>query len=353
MESVVSASPAAADLDEIVSRAAPMLRTLEGRCVLIAGAGGFLGAYLALTLAHANDTLLATPCRALLVDSFVTGLPDRLRSLTERQDCEIVRASLTELPPLTCDVVVHAASIASPVAYRRLPLETIDVNVRGTWALLELARVQDIQSLLFLSSSEVYGDPEGRFVPTAEDYVGRVSFTGPRACYDESKRLGETLCRVYFEQHRVRVKVARPFNVYGPGMRLDDGRVVPDLIRQGLDGGPLVLHSDGTPTRSFCYATDATVAFFALLASSEDGEAFNVGTPEEVSMDHLAREIGTLFGVDEVVHRPASDSNYLVGNPQRRCPDVTKIASRVGWRPSVTLADGLRRTVDAYALERA
>jgi len=242
----------------------------------------------------------------------------------------------------------QAASIASPPIYRRFPLETIEVNALGTWNLLRLAHARSVTSFLHLSSSEVYGDPENSAIPTPEEYVGRVSFTGPRACYDESKRLAETICRLYFEKHALPVKVVRPFNVYGPTLRLDDGRVVPDLLRQGLAGGPLVLYSDGTPTRSFCYVTDAIVAFLRVLTSDRNGEAFNVGTTEEVSMRQLAELTGEVLGIREVRLEASTDSRYLSDNPQRRCPDIRKIRDQIGWVPSVTLRDGLRLTAEYY-----
>lgn len=334
--------PPATDIDEILERAEVQLRALADSRLLVTGAGGFLAAYLSEAIVAANDRLLAAPIRLICVDNFVTGLPERLAALDDRRDVEIKNIAVQHLPDLTVDRVVHAASIASPPVYRERPLETIEVNVLGTWRILNLARTVPTARVLHLSSSEVYGDPEETSVPTPEDYVGRVSFTGPRACYDESKRLSETLCRLYADQFDVDVVVARPFNVYGPTIRLDDGRVVPDLVRQAIHGGPLVLHSDGFPTRSFCYATDAVSALLTLLVAGERGEAYNVGNPEEVSMTDLAERIAERFGVRQVKHEPAPDTHYLVDNPQRRCPDITKIG-RLGWVPVVGLDEGIDR----------
>lgn len=343
-----SLQPPIDDLREILGRSTPALRALSGKRLLVTGAAGFLGAYFCHAIALANDELLPEPCRLVCVDTFVTGTPDRLADLAPRDDCAVVNASVAQLTALDADLVVHAASIASPTVYRRMPLETIEVNVLGTMRVLALATAARVQSMLYLSSSEVYGDPEETAIPTPEDYVGRVSFTGPRACYDESKRLAETLCRVYFERDRLPVKVARPFNVYGPTLRLDDGRVIPDLLRQGLAGGPLVLHSDGAPTRSFCYVTDATTAFLDLLVSEHQGEAFNVGTPEEVSMAELAALVGELFDGQAVQHQAATDAHYLTDNPRRRCPDISKIRRLLGWGPRVSLREGLARMVRYY-----
>jgi dTDP-glucose 4,6-dehydratase/UDP-glucuronate decarboxylase len=345
--------PPLEDLDEIVARASTSMRWLAGRSVLVAGAGGFIGAYICHAIARANDTLLERACSLICLDNFRTGTRDRLRSLEARSDCSILDVPLEDLVELGADVVVHAASIASPPVYRRFPLETIEVNVLGTWNLLRLAQERSAASFLHLSSSEVYGDPDEDAIPTGEEYVGRVSFTGPRACYDESKRLSETLCRLYFERHGLNVKVVRPFNVYGPTLRLDDGRIIPDLFRQGLEGGPLVLHSDGTPTRSFCYVTDFVAASLQVLASDRNGEAFNVGTPEEISIRAVATLIGELLGVQEIRTVTSGDGRYLTDNPQRRCPDIRKIRDQIGWTPQVPLREGLRRTASYYRARQA
>ncbi|MDQ2912362.1 MAG: NAD-dependent epimerase/dehydratase family protein [Chloroflexota bacterium] len=344
-------APPSGDVLEIVTRAERSLRSLEGSRLLVTGGAGFLGSYICHALALANDTLFKQRCTISCVDTFVTGSSDRIAELRSRPDFRFNEGSAVDIHESDSDFIVHAASIASPPMYRQLPLETVEANVLGTWNMLRLAK-EGCRSFLYLSSSEVYGDPEDAAIPTREDYVGRVSFTGPRACYDESKRLAETLCRLFFERHAVPVKVARPFNVYGPGLRLDDGRLVPDLIRQALAGPELVLHSDGTPTRSFCYVTDAIAAFFGLLACDADGEAFNVGVPHEISVWELAQKLAALTGGRAVTSRPSEDSRYLTDNPSRRLPDIEKIQRAIDWRPLVSLDEGLSRTVRSYG-ERA
>lgn len=342
-------NPVPADLVEIVDRSTESLTTLSGKRLLVAGAGGFLASTLCHAIVRANHTVLASnPCTLIAVDNFVTGLPANLEGLTTHRHFSALNRSVTQLERLDADFVFHAASIASPAVYRRRPLETMEVNSLGTWRLLDLARAEGVESFLYLSSSEVYGDPEPSAIPTDEDYVGRVSFTGPRACYDESKRFAETLCRTFFEQHRVPVKVARPFNVYGPMLRLDDGRMIPDLMRSVVERKPVVLHSDGKPTRSFCYVTDATTAFLALLVSPHDGEAFNVGTTEEVTMLEVATRVSALADLGPVTFAAAEDDRYLVDNPQRRCPNIAKIATTIGWAPTVALDEGLRRTLATF-----
>jgi nucleoside-diphosphate-sugar epimerase len=222
----------------------PMER-LAGKTLLLTGACGFLGAYVLDVLAHWNRTQ-ARPCRILAMDNHLVGLPERVQHLRDRPDIRFLDQDLTRpyLPDEPIHAIFHAAGVASPTFYRRYPLETLDVNVGGTRQLLELCRTQPVERMLHLSTSEIYGDPTPDAIPTREDYRGLVSCTGPRACYDESKRLSETLCALYHQLHGVPVAVGRPFNVYGPGQRIDDRRIVPDLMQAALRGGPLVLLSD-------------------------------------------------------------------------------------------------------------
>lgn len=213
------------------------------------------------------------------------------------------------------------------------------------------SRHTGVRSIVYISTSEIYGDPEPRFIPTSEDYRGSVSCTGPRACYDESKRLAESLCSIYRNLYATPVKVIRPFNVYGPGQRLDDRRIVPDLISAALERRPLVLYSDGCATRSFCYVSDFIRAMFFILLSSADGEAFNVGNDErEISMSDFARELSRVAGPLslEVIHETSKDPQYLTDNPQRRCPNLTKLRTFFPWQPKVGLTEGLRRTLLSY-----
>ncbi|MGH9652438.1 MAG: NAD-dependent epimerase/dehydratase family protein, partial [Bryobacteraceae bacterium] len=207
------------------------------------------------------------------------------------------------------------------------------------------------RSLLYISTSEIYGDPDAAHIPTREDYRGNVSCTGPRACYDESKRMAETLCWVYHELYKVPVKAIRPFNVYGPGQRLDDKRIIPDLVSAALERRAIELFSDGRATRSFCYVSDAIRALWLILLSDANGEAFNVGNDErEIAIGELAELISQVAGPPrlEIRHRASEDKHYLTDNPQRRCPDLGKLRGRLGWSPKVPLAEGLERTLHSY-----
>jgi nucleoside-diphosphate-sugar epimerase len=249
------------------------------------------------------------------------------------------------------------------MVYRRYPLETMDANINGLRQLLDRARSQadqgrPLRGFLFYSSSEIYGDPLPEAIPTPEDYRGNVSCTGPRACYDESKRYGETLSVVFARTYGVPVTIARPFNNYGPGLRIDDGRVIPDFARAILEGRDIVMHSDGSPTRTFCYSADAICGYYRVLVLGRPGEAYNIGveTPE-ISMRELAlalqAEARSLFGYrGAVITAPSAEADYLVDNPQRRCPIIAKARTEIGYTPRVALPDGLRRSLRWYAEQR-
>jgi UDP-glucuronate decarboxylase len=337
------------DLRAIVTRASRALRQLAGKTVLVSGAAGFLPSYIVDALARANDEILPEPCRVVAIDNMITSDWSRLTHLEGRADTVLLQANIVEGVPFddAVDYLVHGASIASPTWYRRYPLETIDVNVSGTRRLLELARVHGARFLL-LSSSEIYGDPPRERVPTPEDYWGNVSPTGPRAPYDESKRLAETLCTTFHRVYGTEVVIIRPFNVYGPRLRLDDGRVIPDFLRDALASEPVSLLSDGRPTRSFCYVSDFVAALLWLLVEGTSGEAYNVGNDEEVSIRQVADLVAELAGSPGVRVSESSDPDYLTDNPSRRCPDLRKTKAAIAWGPEVPLREGLARTLAHY-----
>lgn len=322
--------------------------------VLVTGAAGFLGSYLVDFLAGLNEFGRGAPGSIIALDNYSTGTRDRLAHLVGRPDVTILDADIGDPVSLPQEVhyIVHAASIASPVTYRRYPVETIKANVMGTWNLLELARKANTRSLLFLSTSEIYGDPPSENVPTSESYWGNVNTIGPRACYDESKRLGETLCATYFREYQVPVKICRLFNVYGPRMTLDDGRLVSDLMKAARQGLPLTLYSDGQATRSFCYVSDALFQLVSVLLSGVDGEVYNVGNDDEVTVQQVADLVAeTIGGGLPVEYRQHPDKDYVTDNPQRRCPDLSKIRSLTSFTDLMDLRSGLLRTARWYGMD--
>jgi dTDP-glucose 4,6-dehydratase/UDP-glucuronate decarboxylase len=345
------------DAKLITGDLAQLLPALAGSTLLVTGAQGFLCSYIVDAVAHYNDVSRKPPCRIIVVDNLSSSQGERLAHLTNRRDVVFLQHDVAR--PLVLDEplhwIVHGASIASPSIYRQYPLETIDANVTGTRNLLALAGEKNVRGMVIMSSSEIYGDPQPEFVPTPETYRGNVSCFGPRACYDESKRMAETLCWVYHDKFGIRANCIRPFNVYGPGLRLEDKRVLPDFIKTALSDQPIVLFSDGTPTRTFCYVTDFVRGLFHVLVSGKGGEAFNVGNDQgEVSIIDLAERVRQVAA--EVLKRPpvpvelrrSEDRLYLVDNPQRRCPDISKMQRFFRWSPAVTLDDGLYRTLRAW-----
>lgn len=338
----------AEDLATVRESTTASLETLSGATVLVAGGAGFLPSYIVDAIASANDQSSLPPTQIVCLDNFKTGLPDRLAHLKGRGDVSLIQHDITqELPPdLNPEFIIHAASIASPAWYRTFPLETIDINVIGTRRLLELGRRSNVTAFLYVSSSEIYGDPPPEMVPTKEEYWGNVSSLGPRACYDESKRLAETLCMTYFRSFQLPVRIVRPFNVYGPRLRLDDRRVVPDLISDAIEHRQITLFSDGKVTRSFCYVSDAAAAIIRVVASDKPAEVFNIGNDEEVTIRQLAEIIDELSGNRKGIRlADNTDPDYLTDNPRRRCPDLTKIRESIGWSPKVSLREGIERTI--------
>lgn len=350
-----------ADLDHVRDDLREELSALAGGRLLITGGAGFLGYYLVgLAAAWNRDARPEDRIRLQVWDNFIRGMPAWLEEIRAVPGCRVERVDLTRpLPPDLgeLDWVIHAAGIASPTVYRQYPLETMDANITGLRNLLEHVRAQQepARGCLFYSSSEIYGDPPADMIPTPEDYRGNVSCTGPRACYDESKRYGETLCTVFARHYGVRVAMARPFNNYGPGLRIDDRRVIPDFASSVLGGQDIVMHSDGRPTRTFCYASDAVTGYYKVLVRGRPGEPYNIGveTPE-ISMADLAdlvRRTGRdLCGYEgRVVTQPSTEGDYLVDNPQRRCPDIRKARTELGYAPRVGLEEGIRRSLIWYA----
>jgi dTDP-glucose 4,6-dehydratase len=241
------------------------------------------------------------------------------------------------------DAVLHLASLASPVFYRDYPIKTLKVGALGTHKTLGLAKEKDA-TYLFTSTSEVYGDPEVN--PQPESYRGNVDPYGPRSCYDESKRYGEALVRAYRDKHDLDVRVARIFNTYGPRMRLDDGRVIPNFMKQALTGQDLTVYGDGDQTRSFCYVSDMIDGLVALLESGVETPV-NIGNPDERTINELAEVVLEVTGSDsEIIHQELPPQD-----PQVRRPDITKAQSELGWGPQVSLRDGLNRSVEFFEAE--
>ncbi len=340
-----------ADIKNIYNNLKAELSAIEGSKWLISGGAGFLGGYFLDLLHYCNENVFKKPCTVFCIENFISGTPTRIQHLEGNKHFRVIRADIVKSIDLAgpFDYIVHAASIASPSFYRKYPLQTIETNVLGLKNLLELGKGENLKGFLFFSTSEIYGDPSPQFIPTPEHYNGNVSCTGPRACYDESKRLGETLAVFYHREYGLPVKTVRPFNIYGPGLKLDDKRVIPDFFSDALSKRKITVLSNGLPTRSFCYVSDAVTGFFKALLCRYDGEAFNVGNDDlEISIETLATIIAELVGGVEIEFSKSSEADYLTDNPQRRCPDLTKARSLLNYQPEINLATGLTRTLAWY-----
>jgi UDP-glucuronate decarboxylase len=345
----------AEDWCRVEQRLGDRVNGLRGKQVLVTGGGGFLGFNFLHFFSYLNEQSgAAESIEVVAADNYQRGQPRWMLELVKLDPhITLRRFDITQPWPDgndRFDFVVHAASIASPVFYRQYPLETLDVNVSGIRQMLELAGRMASESVLYFSSSEIYGDPPAQEIPTKENYRGNVGCIGPRACYDESKRLGETLCHIYAKNRTVPVKIVRPFNNYGPGLRLNDGRVLPDFCRDALADRDIVLRSDGSPTRTFCYVSDALSGYLLALLSDFHGDPFNIGSHgPEISMQDLA-EMVLLIGKStrRVVCKSSPESDYLTDNPARRCPDISKARRMLGFNPTVGLETGLARMLHWY-----
>jgi dTDP-glucose 4,6-dehydratase len=303
--------------------------------VLVTGAAGFLGS-------HLVDRFLGLGHRVLAMDNHLTGNPANLAHVANHPNFEFHRQDVTTFIEVegALEGVLHFASPASPVDYLKLPIQTLKVGALGTHKALGLAMSKQARFLL-ASTSEVYGDPLVH--PQPESYWGNVNPVGPRGVYDEAKRFAEALTMAYHRYHDLDTRIVRIFNTYGPRMRPDDGRVVSNFIVQALRGEPLTVYGDGSQTRSFCYVDDLIEGIMRLFDRGGP-EPLNLGNPHEFTVRQLAERVLALTGSrSKIVERPLP-----VDDPQVRQPDITHAQETLGWEPTISLDDGLRRTIEYF-----
>lgn len=303
--------------------------------ILVTGAAGFLGS-------HLCDQLLEDGYEVIGMDNRVSGQTENLNDAFSHSAFRFHEHDVTDFIHVEgeLDAVLHLASLASPIFYREHQIKTLKVGAMGTHKTLGLAKEKDAM-YMFTSTSEVYGDPEVN--PQPEEYRGNVDPYGPRSCYDESKRYGEALVRAYRDEHGLDVRVARIFNTYGPRMRLDDGRVIPNFMKQALTGQDLTVYGDGEQTRSFCYVYDMIDGLVALLESDVDTPV-NIGNPDERTINELAEIVLEVTGSDSGI----SYEELPPQDPQVRRPDISKVKTETGWEPTVGLRDGLERSLEYF-----
>ncbi len=302
--------------------------------VLVTGGAGFLGS-------HLCDRLLDRGDDVICVDNFFSGRKANIRHLIGNPNFEVIRHDIVHPLYVEADQIYNCACPASPVAYQYNPIKTIKTSTVGMVNILGLAKRCGAR-ILHTSTSEVYGDPDVH--PQTEDYWGNVNPLGPRSCYDEGKRVAESLCVNYHLAHDVEVRIVRIFNTYGPRMDPNDGRVVSNFIMQALRGEDLTVYGDGLQTRSFCFVSDLVTGFIRLMNQEKEIGPVNIGNPTENSMIELAEAVLEVTGsTSKIVQAPLPQDD-----PKRRCPDITKAKSLLNWAPQVDLKSGLKETVDYY-----
>ncbi len=305
--------------------------------VLVTGGAGFVGS-------HLCDRYIADGHTVIAMDNLVTGNKRNVEHLMDHERFSFVRHDITTHINLSgeLDAILHFASPASPIDYLELPIQTLKVGAMGTHNVLGLARAKGARVLL-ASTSEVYGDPLVH--PQVETYAGNVSILGPRGVYDEAKRYAEALTMAYHRVHELETRIVRIFNTYGPRMRLEDGRVVPNFIAQSLRGEPLTVYGDGSQTRSFQFVEDL-INGVAKLLDSDFSDPVNIGNPREMSIKEFAETVNKVTGnPGGVIYKPEL---RIKDDPQRRQPDITRAKTILGWEPQIDLEEGLERTIEYF-----
>ncbi|MES1912466.1 MAG: hypothetical protein MHM6MM_004737 [Cercozoa sp. M6MM] len=315
----------------------------ERQRVLVTGGAGFVGS-------HLVDRLMEMGCEVIVVDSLYSGCKSNLRRWLRHERFEFVRHDVAQpLHGINVDRIYHLASPASPVFYQHNEIKTLKTNFLGTLNMLGMARCTDAR-FLFTSTSEVYGDPEQS--PQHESYRGNVNVNGVRACYDEGKRVAESLVMSYHRCHGVDTRIARLFNTYGPRMQRFDGRVISNFCVQALQHEPLTVYGDGTQTRSFCYVSDTVDALIALMEAEEPNvhAPVNIGNPHEITINQLVDAVRNAC-VDVTGQETLSEVEFMElpsDDPKRRCPDISRATELLDWTPTVALEEGLRKTLSYF-----
>ncbi len=334
------------DIQEIVENINDVSSEFSGKTVLLTGGRGFLGRYFMEIFNLLNENVLNEKMRVIVLDNLITSGKEG-SEIPNYENIQFLNHDVIKPFKIKDDIdyIIHAAGIASPYYYRAYPLETLEVAINGTQNMLRLAQANSA-NLTFFSSSEIYGDPDTKNIPTKESYKGNVSCTGPRACYDESKRVGETLCNIYHSLYGVHTNTIRPFNVFGPGMQETDYRVLPNFTSRIKGKIPLQIYGTGAQTRTFCYVTDAMEGFIRVVLNGVPGESYNIGNPNpEISVIELIKKMERILNKKIEYNIVDYPDSYPADEPNRRCPDIFKAKIQIKYNPKIDIDEGLKRFI--------
>jgi UDP-glucuronate decarboxylase len=322
----------------------------EKKNILITGAAGFIGFLL-------SEYFIKNQKKLKYKKLFLTDINKKYlkKKVSDKfvfkKKFDVVNDKIEKITSERLDIIIHAASIASPSIYRKNPLKTADANVIGLRKILEYSKVKKIKKILYFSSSEIYGSPEKKNIPTSEEYNGNVSAVGPRACYDEAKRYCETLCYIFNKEYKTPISIVRPFNNFGPGMQIKDMRLPSDLAKNIIHKKNLILYSNGNATRSFCYISDAIIGYLKALIYPKF-EIFNIGNQKnEITVKNFAllfaRQSKKILNYyPKIIFKKSHDKDYLTNNPDRRCPNINKAKKNLNFFPTIKIEEGIRNYIN-------
>jgi len=331
------------DIEEIVSNLNNQISILNNKKILLLGSGGFLGKY----FVRVFDYILENKRNKFYVDcfdNFISSNPE-INYVTSKKISFIKNDIINYKFKKKYDYIIFLAGIASPLIYKKYPLETLKVSYEGVKNLLEKSK-KDKSKFIFFSSSEIYGNPDRKNLPTKETYYGNVNSFGPRSCYDEGKRIGETLCYVFKEYFNCSVNIIRPFNIFGPLMAKNDFRILPNIIDKIKKNKTILIHGNGQQTRTFCYITDAMTGFFKVILSNKYGRIWNIGNPNnEISMINLIKIFNSILKKGNKYKLINYPKNYPADEPMRRCPDITQSRKNLNFKPKIGIKQGILRMI--------
>ena len=316
--------------------------------ILIIGSNGFIGRYFVYFFNY-----LISLNYSLEIDCYDNGISSAtLKNELNNFKSKSIKFNKADINKLkfkkNYDIILFLAGIATPTIYKKYPIETLDTSFKGLKNCLESIKNKKT-NFVYFSSSEIYGNPDSKNIPTKESYYGNVNSFGPRSCYDEGKRIGETLCYVYYKKYKSNIKVIRPFNVFGPGMSKEDTRVIPSIVKSLRKNKNITIFNNGKQTRTFCYVTDAINGFLKTLINGKKGEIYNIGNEKnEISMNDLAKKIKQSFQNQSKIINSDYPATYPGNEPQRRCPDISKARKKLGFRPKVNIDQSLDLFIKYY-----